>query len=98
MGSSKAQKRGLFLGLLNKSWEFGGLATKFVDDPKIFAFAFMQFLDQTQPGGAMGWSKAPKGVRFLVCSIKVGNPGVLHKTKLEDDQETLTFGFMQRFD
>ena len=30
--------------------------------------------------------------------LSVGNPRVLHKTKLEGDQENLTFSFMQLFD
>ena len=32
------------------------------------------------------------------CKIKVGNSGILNKTNLEGDPETLTFGFMELFD
>jgi hypothetical protein len=39
-----------------------------------------------------------KGVCFQFCEIKVGNPGVWHKTRFEGDQKILTFGFMQLFD
>ena len=45
----------------------------------------------------MGSSKSPKEACFQVCKTKVGNSGFLHKTKLEGDPETLTFGFMQLF-
>ena len=46
----------------------------------------------------MGSSKSQKEACFQACQTKVGNSGFLHKTKLEGDPETLTFGFMQLFD
>ena len=39
----------------------------------------------------------PKGVRSQVRKIKVGNSGVLPKTKLEGDPDSLTFAFIQLF-
>ena len=39
-----------------------------------------------------------KGDCFQVHYIKVGNLGVVHKTRLEGDHQMLTFGLMQLFD
>ena len=36
-------------------------------------------------------------VRFHVCKIRVGNLGVMHKTKIKGGHQTLTFSFMQLF-
>ena len=45
----------------------------------------------------MGSLKAQKGVCIQVGLIKFGNLGFLHKTRLEGDLETFTFGLMQIF-
>ena len=55
----------------------------------------MQLFDWTQPQGATGLSKSLKGVSFQVQQIKVGNLGVVQKTRIEGDHQTMSFGFMQ---
>ena len=57
----KILKRCLFSSLLNKSWEFGGLAlTNPECDPK--TYGFVQLFDLTQPGGTAGLSKSHKSI------------------------------------
>ena len=59
-------------------------------------FELFNFFIRRTPEALRACQILRKGVCFQVRKIKVGNLGVLHKTKLEG-YHTLTFGLLQLF-
>ena len=51
----------------------------------------MQLFDMTQPEALGGCENRKKMAHFPVCKIKVGNLGVMHKTRFEGDHQKLSF-------